>query len=395
MRKWMEKIPVPENLDQVVEKSLYQLKFEQKQKRRRRWAMAGSMTAAVFVVTLLFFGTHPALAGKLPFIGHLFEQVEDDVAYSGKYSEKAETLFSEEEAQKLDQGEVVKSPYIQTSSGVTVTVYEVYCNQYVLYLAVKIDCEEGFPADFNGRDKADEGHREYIMHSSSSGFGENFIGGSTEWIEGQFKDDHTFVGIYREDLGAVRDDENYELVSLPETFTYTWKIDDLFGMSSVGSEWKLHKPDGTEYVLWDEECKHYQGQWNFEMEIHKDGSRTQTIEVGETGDSGVGIDTVIKTPYEVTANLSVPEGYTASDYMLVICDSDGDILPCQGSNTSIYNIYQRNTDKIYVFVCDYYEYFNELKIYRWKGDYEEKKKEKTFAEYLSEHALVSAEVTFE
>ena len=41
MRKWMEKIPVPENLDQVVEKSLYQLKFEQKQKRRRRWAMAG------------------------------------------------------------------------------------------------------------------------------------------------------------------------------------------------------------------------------------------------------------------------------------------------------------------------------------------------------------------
>ena len=48
-----------------------------------------------------------------------------------------------------------------------------------------------------------------------------------------------------------------------------------------------------------------------------------------------------------------------------------------------------------MFVCDYYEYFNELKIYRWKGDYEEKKKEKTFAEYLSEHALVSAEVTFE
>ena len=123
--------------------------------------------------------------------------------------------------------------------------------------------------------------------------------------------------------------------------------------------------------------------------------RTRTIEVGETGDSGVGIDTVIKTPYEVTANLSVPEGYTASDYMLVICDSDGDILPCQGSNTSIYNIYQRNTDKVYVFVCDYHEYFNELKIYRWKGDYEEKKKEKTFAEYLSEHALVSAEVTFE
>mgnify|MGYP007085930287 FL=1 len=131
------------------------------------------------------------------------------------------------------------------------------------------------------------------------------------------------------------------------------------------------------------------------MEIHKDESRTQRVEVGMVGDDGVGIQEVIKTPYEVTANLIIPEGRTEGEYMLIICDSEGDILPNRGNSASMYNVYQQNTDKVYVFVCDAHEYLDELKGYRWKGDYEEKKKEKTFAEYLSEHALASAEVTFE
>lgn len=395
MRDWMEKIPVSEALDAVVEKSINQLKFEQKRKRRHRWMMAGGVTAAAFAVVIAFFGVHPALASKLPFIGHLFEKVEEDVSYSGKYSEKAETLLSVEEADRADEGEAVDSPYIQTFNGVTVTISEVYCNQYAIYLAVKIYCEEGFPEDFDNRNKVDIGYRAFMMHDSNSSFGDNLIGRSTEWIQGMFEDDYTFVGIYREDIFPVEDAETYEKKYLPDTFTYTWRIYDLFGTSSVGSERRVHKPDGTEYVLWDEECKHYQGQWCFEMEIHKDESRTQKIEVGMVGDDGVGIQEVIKTPYEVTANLIIPEGRTEGDYMLIICDSEGDILPNRGNSASMYNVYQQNTDKVYVFVCDAHEYLDELKGYRWKGDYEEKKKEKTFAEYLSEHALASAEVTFE
>lgn len=260
MRDWMEKIPVSEALDAVVKKSINQLKFEQKRKRRHRWMMAGGVTAAAFAVIIAFFGVHPALASKLPFIGHLFEKVEEDVSYSGKYSEKAETLLSVEEADRADEGEAVDSPYIQTFNGVTVTISEVYCNQYAIYLAVKIYCEEGFPEDFDNRNKVDIGYRAVMMHDSNSSFGDNLIGGSTEWIQGMFEDDYTFVGIYREDIFPVEDAETYEKKYLPDTFTYTWRIHDLFGTSSVGSEWKLHKPDGTEYVLWDEECKHYQGQ---------------------------------------------------------------------------------------------------------------------------------------
>ena len=61
MHKWMEKVPVSEALDQVVENSLNQLKFEQKRQRRRRWTAASGVTAAAFAVVVVFFGTHPAL----------------------------------------------------------------------------------------------------------------------------------------------------------------------------------------------------------------------------------------------------------------------------------------------------------------------------------------------
>lgn len=396
MREWMKKIPVSDGLDQVVENSLNQLKFEQKRRRRHRWATASGTTAAVVAVAVVFFGTHPALASKLPFIGHLFEQVEEDVSYSGKYSEKADSLISEEEAEQMELGEGVASPYVQTSNGVTVTVSEVYCNQYGVYLALQIYSEEGFPEDFNGRNREDRNFGyDTIGYYAESRYGDNLIGVSTESMEGHFEDDHTFIGIYRDDIQSVMDETTNEFVPVPESFTYKLTFYDFWGDSEDGGEFKTVESDGTEVSRADEERKHYQGEWSFEMNVRQDTSQTQTIDVEQIGEAGVGIKEVIKTPYEVTANLIVPEGQTADDYMLVICGSDGDILPYQGDTTSLYNIYQKDTDKVYVFVCDLNEYLSELKGYRWDGDYEAKKEEKTFAGYLSEHALASAEVTFE
>lgn len=334
MHKWMEKVPVSEALDQVVENSLNQLKFEQKRQRRRRWAAASGVTAAAFAVVVVFFGTHPALASKLPFIGHLFEQVEEDVSYSGKYSERAEALISVEDAERMEQGEISDSSYVQTSNGVTVTISEVYCNQYALYLAMQIYSEEGFPEDFNGRNMENKNYGyDTVGYYAESDYGNNLFGVSAEPIEGYFEDEHTFIGIYRDDVHKVMDETTNEFVSAPESFTYKLTFYDFWGDSEGGGEFKTVEPDGTEFSYFDEERKHYQGEWHFEMDIQQDDSQTQIIDVEQVGDAGVGIKEVVKTPYEVTANLVVPGGKTVDDYMLVICDADGDILPYQGDST--------------------------------------------------------------
>ena len=49
----------------------------------------------------------------------------------------------------------------------------------------------------------------------------------------------------------------------------------------------------------------------------------------------------------------------------------------------------------YIYLCDYYEYMDELKGYYWSDDYEEKAKTRTFKQLLDERAVASTEVHFD
>lgn len=71
-----------------------------------------------------------------------------------------------------------------------------------------------------------------------------------------------------------------------------------------------------------------------------------------------------------------------------------DMLDWQGDIADTFQTYGRNTDTVSVFLCDAAAYMDELKGYYWSADYAEKKKTKTFAQYLEEHALYWAQVTF-
>ena len=46
---------------------------------------------------------------------------------------------------------------------------------------------------------------------------------------------------------------------------------------------------------------------------------------------------------------------------------------CQNSNNT-YAIQDRDISTVYIYLCDYYEYMDELKGYYWSDDYEEKAK---------------------
>ena len=99
-----------------------------------------------------------------------------------------------------------------------------------------------------------------------------------------------------------------------------------------------------------------------------DNSRTQVVEVNTTNESGVGIASVEKTPFEIKLNQTYPDG--GYDYFPIALDAKGDILP-------------------------YGEYMDELKGYYYSDDYEQKKADKSFKELLDERAVYKTEVTFE
>lgn len=125
-----------------------------------------------------------------------------------------------------------------------------------------------------------------------------------------------------------------------------------------------------------------------------DNSRTQVVEVNTTNESGVGIASVEKTPFEIKLNQTYPDG--GYDYFPIALDAKGDILPYgSDSNVNIFAIQDSDISTIYVYICDYDEYMDELKGYYYSDDYEQKKADKSFKELLDERAVYKTEVTFE
>ena len=113
--------------------------------------------------------------------------------------------------------------------------------------------------------------------------------------------------------------------------------------------------------------------------------------VDENGD---GVLSITKTPFEITMKMQDPE----TKYFAVMLDANGDIMPYGGvanGNADTYAIQDRDISTVYIYLCDYYEYMDELKGYYWSDDYEEKAKTKTFKQLLDERAVAGTEVHFD
>ena len=136
------------------------------------------------------------------------------------------------------------------------------------------------------------------------------------------------------------------------------------------------------------------GDWKFNVDVEKNTSDTVEKDVNVVDENGDGVLSITKTPFEITMKMQDPE----TKYVAVILDANGDIMPYGGvsnSNADTYAIQDRDVSTVYIYLCDYYEYMDELKGYYWSEDYEEKAKTKTFRQLLDERAIASAEVHFE
>ena len=161
--------------------------------------------------------------------------------------------------------------------------------------------------------------------------------------------------------------------------------------------------------MWNEYCERYpemteednsynswtlKGDWKFSVDVEKNTSDTIEKDVNVVDENGDGILSVTKTPFEITMNVQDPE----AKYVAVMLDANGDIMPYGGvsnSNAGTYAIQDRDVSTVYVYLCDYYEYMDELKGYYWSEDYEEKAKTKTFKQLLDERAVAGSEIHFE
>ena len=368
MRDLMNQVPVSDRLDCLVADSLNQLRAEQKRKRRQKLFAAAGGAAAVFACAFIFLNVNPALAVRLPVIGVLVDKIEETISYKGDYSDHSNILLPEKEINKLEAGEIVDSPYVQISNGITVAVSEVTYSGQAVYLAMTIHNEAAFPESFYENSVSEEiGYQTLYLECPER----NGVDSCLMRVEGCFKDEYTFIGIFRHDTtGFIRGDG-----SGVSGINYFLKIDAIRGEG----------PEGEAAAI-----PRYEGEWNFKVHGELDMNQIRTVKVDAVGVDGFRIKGLIRTPYEIYAEVEAPEGRDAKRCFTVICDANGNRLPLQAETSENYSTYQRDVSKVSVFVCDYEEYMGKL-----EQGYSAVSDEKTYAQYLSGYALVSAEVTFE
>ena len=283
-----------EKLDQILKQALApeindrEIRVRGRRKgKMKKYGKIGKVAAAAVAAAVIGIGGlgyfNPVLAAKIPLIGKIFEQVEDEIIYSGDYSDKGTILTNEDHAGNLDT-----SDYSVSDQGITLTASEVYCDGYSIFLTVNIEAEDAefthIPEHYTSMNVAD--------NRTAAGF---YIGGTwsvdgnspkmlKNTFEGQAIDDYTFVGMVKMDL-AEKVSGSGELNLNVDGLGYD--DDRMLDSEEISAS---HWTDGS---------------WNMVIPFEVNGTDVKVVEVGEK-EGNITLDDVVVSPYQVIVHATTP-----------------------------------------------------------------------------------------
>lgn len=370
--------------------------------------------AAVLIIAFVFYMTDPVMAKNIPVVGGLFETLQNNVSFFGDFADHATTLEAvdgaetEENSQDSTATNAADTAYTKTSDGLTITCSEVFANSQAVYMTMQFKSDTPFPQT---ETRAESGTP--IIDLDMTGgvdFNPDADPSIDGQVEGQFLDDNTYACIFRYDLAQVakdyteynekydemtqqvldemgitdadlsdETDEGYALleeyvdkisehggeyrnyiknIEIPDTFNLHLDISAVKGMEA---DYQWSEDDFAKYGT-DAGYYKYEGDWNFDIPVTVDDSQTEVMELNETNDAGIGLKSVIRTPYELTVNELYEEG-SNSDCFMVALDANGNKLPYNDSvgNCNIFAIQDRDISTVDIYILDYIQYMDELK----------------------------------
>lgn len=421
-----------------------------------RWMKTGGKIAgglaAVMALGFIVCVSDPVMARDLPLVGSLFEKLQDNVSFFGNFADNASVLeepeaaapgeTTPEETSSAETSPQENNLYTKTCDGLTITFSEIYANDQAIYLTMSAETPDAFPETMK-----DQNGKPIVSLLASTGF--DFKGDGAPEIqyynlEGAFLDEHTYSCILRIDLAeAAKDfteynkqydhmtqevldemgvsmddlndetDEGYALLSefvdkvsakggALQSYIKTIDIPDSFRLSLHITELRGDRPfDESEVNTEDPgsfEVPQYifEGNWDFEIPVTVDTSRTVTMDINETNENGIGLKSVTKTPYELTVQELYDEG-ADSNCFLVALDAQGNRLPYNDSsgNTNNFAIQDRDISTVDIYILDYVQYMDELKGEENYNNNENKPDGEKWGDLLEQYAKYHKTLHFE
>lgn len=302
---WSQYVNTLEHVEQLSGQRKEVIKMEGKQKNKSGTMIKAAAIAGVLVTAAgVFSYTNPVAAAKLPLIGHIFAQVEDDMTYSGDYQNT--TVLADETAQPAPTQQKADTDkktgvFTATDRGFTITASEVYSDGYSVYLAAKIESENGgfssIPAHYTRRFEEKTSQSVHVMGTWGTDK-TNTTALSNNTFEGKAIDDNTFVGMLKLDQEQYASADGTLHLELSEL---------LFDSETAESSESI------------EPANRISGTWTLTVPFSVDSAHCREISVNQSAD-GYAIEKVFVSPYQVIVFCDAPyttlspETYTREDF---------------------------------------------------------------------------------
>lgn len=303
-QKGYENISIPAGLDDAVKKGIEEGRRMKKRQRRRKLAGFGGAAAAVALTAGVLY-SNPALAAKLPLIGHIFQEVEQSIPYPGNYSDKAAVLEEPESlgTEALETGKegsgtehTGTSLYSAADKGITLTASEVY------WSASKVNITFSLEYDKLGEMPSyQQGYEGTNSNDAVQMMGRILVNGKEVAGEidlyGRQTDGRTFVGAGQVNLEEIQPQEGDSL-ELELTLDQLWWND---------ASYAYREEEGASQYSSARVC---QGTWKLSLpvsETAKMDTDIQKLELNETNQEGFGFGTLTATDYEISVEMLLPE----------------------------------------------------------------------------------------
>jgi len=323
IKRLQEDIEVPANVSEKFRNTLDNLPDAPAEiftgnKKSKTWLKVAVGTTVILALSAKIYADNPALAAKIPFIGKIFESVENDVTFSGDYKDKAQKLIPETnglntEITKTNEiNETISyanTNYSAENNGVKVTASEVYSDGFSLFITFEVKSEKG-------------GFEKMTAHYTS-GYGDttaNYMYTEGEWnllneekiefannfIEGKVVDDNTLIGMMKIDFKNIENENGIFNLDFSR-----------FGFDRIDAP----ITDGIEI------SEIIEGEWKLSIpyEIDKDA---ELIEVNEKNEAGFGVKKVLVSPYQIIVysdapyTIRTPEEFTEEEFTEIWGDTN-------------------------------------------------------------------------
>ncbi len=397
-------------------------KSPDKLNRIKKISVGIGSAAAVFALMVTFCVMNPVLASGIPVLGGIFSRIADIFSFGQLPGEDTVVLYQEDgDVSKNEEGVRDTTVYQKTSGDITITLTEEYATNQAVYIGVNVRNAQAFPEMALFTDGTQclslKTVEQYSFRSDTIQ--------SLRLIEGKFVDAQTFEGILRIDYSEINKDErkyiqayeeaiaageellltseNYaqyvDEYEIPQTFTMKLDISNIVGdlaqplpFPSEGqkSGEELDNMSDEEWQAYmktlPQECFDYpnkyenwwqEGSWTYDLTITQKDSASRVIEVNQTNEAGIGVRSIELSAVEMTLNTTEGE-----DIIAVALDANGNKIE-GGYSSNTLAIAGHDISKVYIYICDYDAYMDEIKRYGIPGN----DLDRSFQEVLEERAL--------